>query len=40
VCAMGAAAYFGSLWLLGFRAGDFNRRDVKVDAGASTDVGT
>ena len=28
VCAAGAAAYFGALWLLGFRLADFNRRDV------------
>ena len=27
VCAAGAAAYFGALWLLGFRLADFNRRD-------------
>jgi len=25
VCAAGAAAYFGALWLLGFRLTDFNR---------------
>jgi putative peptidoglycan lipid II flippase len=28
VCAAGAAAYFGALWLLGFRLADFNRRDI------------
>ena len=27
VCAAGAAAYFGALWLLGFRFADFNRRE-------------
>ena len=32
VCAAGAAAYFGALWLLGFRPADFNRRDVRADA--------
>ncbi len=31
VCAAGAAAYFGALWLLGFRPADFNRRDVATD---------
>ena len=31
VCAAGAAAYFGALWLLGFRLADFSRRDVKAD---------
>jgi putative peptidoglycan lipid II flippase len=31
VCAAGAAAYFGALWLLGFRITDFNRRDVRAD---------
>ena len=28
VMAAGGAAYFGALWLLGFRLRDFNRRDV------------
>ena len=28
VCAAGAAAYFGALWLLGFRVADFNRGDA------------
>jgi len=28
VVAAGASAYFGTLWLLGFRLADFNRRDV------------
>ena len=37
VCAAGAAAYFGALWLLGFRLADFNRRDVSVDGGAMTE---
>jgi putative peptidoglycan lipid II flippase len=27
VCAAGVAAYFGALWLLGFRLADFNRGD-------------
>jgi putative peptidoglycan lipid II flippase len=31
VCAAGAAAYFGALWLLGFRLDDFNRRDVSAE---------
>ena len=31
VCAAGAAAYFGALWLLGFRLADFNRRDIAAD---------
>ena len=31
VCAAGAGAYFGALWLLGFRFADFNRRDVAAD---------
>ncbi len=31
VCAAGAAAYFGALWLLGFRLADFNRRDIATD---------
>jgi putative peptidoglycan lipid II flippase len=33
VCAAGAAAYFGALWLLGFRVADFNRRDIMPEAG-------
>ncbi len=33
VCASGAAAYFGALWLLGFRLADFNRRDAAVGPG-------
>ena len=33
VCAAGAITYFGALWLLGFRMADFDRRDIKVDAG-------
>jgi putative peptidoglycan lipid II flippase len=28
VCTAGAAAYFGALWLLGFRLADFNRREA------------
>ena len=31
VCAAGAAAYFGALWLLGFRLADFNRRDIAAE---------
>jgi hypothetical protein len=27
VVGAGASAYFGSLWLLGFRLADFNRRE-------------
>jgi putative peptidoglycan lipid II flippase len=30
VVAVGAAAYFATLWLLGFRLADFNRRDVEA----------
>ena len=30
VCGAGAAAYFGALWLLGFRMRDFNRRELKA----------
>ncbi len=30
VCVAGAAAYFASLWLLGFRVADFNRRDAET----------
>ena len=29
----GAAAYFGALWLLGFRLADFNRRDISATRG-------
>jgi putative peptidoglycan lipid II flippase len=38
VCAAGAAAYFGALWLLGFRFADFDRRDIKPDATAAADA--
>jgi putative peptidoglycan lipid II flippase len=38
VCAAGALAYFGSLWLLGFRVADFNRRDVHAEAAPSSDL--
>lgn len=31
VCGAGAAAYFGALWLLGFRLADFDRRDFKAE---------
>jgi len=27
IIAAGAVAYFGSLWLVGFRLADFNRRE-------------
>ncbi len=33
VCALGAAAYFGALWLLGFRFADLDRRDVDAGPG-------
>ncbi len=33
VCAAGAAAYFGALWLLGFRLADFNRRELRRPSG-------
>jgi putative peptidoglycan lipid II flippase len=40
VCGAGAVAYFGALWLLGFRPADFNRGDVKPDvAGAAETIG-
>ena len=38
VCAAGAGAYFGALWLLGFRFADFNRRDVAADGTPATDT--
>jgi hypothetical protein len=38
VCAAGAGAYFGALWLLGFRIADFNRQDIAADGGAATDA--
>ncbi len=31
VCAAGAVAYFASLWLLGFRIADFNRRESDTE---------
>lgn len=34
VCAAGAAAYFGALWLLGFRVADFNRGGLESEGGA------
>jgi len=34
VCAAGAAAYFGALWLLGFRLGDFSRVDAATPPAA------
>ncbi|MET0682910.1 MAG: murein biosynthesis integral membrane protein MurJ [Casimicrobiaceae bacterium] len=38
VCAAGAGAYFGALWLLGFRFAHFNRRDVAADRTVATDI--
>jgi len=35
VCAAGAAAYFGALWLLGFRYADFDRREAEADPAAA-----
>jgi len=35
VCAAGAGAYFGALWLLGFRLADFNRSDVTAPRAAT-----
>jgi putative peptidoglycan lipid II flippase len=40
VCAAGAAAYFGALWLLGFRLADFDQGDIKPDAPSAADVET
>ncbi len=34
VCAAGAIAYFGALWLLGFRLSDFDRREAEADLSA------
>ena len=39
VVAAGAAAYFGSLWLLGFRLRDFSRRDDVPPPGPPLDDG-
>src|SRR5262249_37869730 len=39
VCAVGAAAYFGALWLLGFRLSDFDRREAEIDPSAAIDTG-
>jgi putative peptidoglycan lipid II flippase len=36
VCMAGAAAYFGALWLLGFRLADFNRREADVAPAPAT----
>jgi putative peptidoglycan lipid II flippase len=38
VCAAGALAYFASLWLLGFRVADFNRRDAHAEAVPPSDL--
>jgi putative peptidoglycan lipid II flippase len=32
VCLAGAGAYFGALWLLGFRLADFNRSEIEAEA--------
>jgi putative peptidoglycan lipid II flippase len=37
VVAAGAAAYFATLWLLGFRLADFDRRDVEAGAAGPAD---
>ncbi|HVN34182.1 MAG TPA: murein biosynthesis integral membrane protein MurJ [Casimicrobiaceae bacterium] len=34
VCAAGAGAYFGALWLLGFRIADFDRREAHGEEAA------
>ncbi len=36
VCVVGAGAYFGALWLLGFRFADFDRREVEAEVGPVT----
>ena len=36
--AAGALAYFASLWLLGFRVADFNRRDAHLEAAPPSDL--
>jgi putative peptidoglycan lipid II flippase len=38
VCAAGAIAYFASLWLLGFRVADFNRREAHAEPSAPGDL--
>jgi putative peptidoglycan lipid II flippase len=38
VCAAGAVVYFASLWLLGFRITDFNRREMRSEAEAPGDL--
>mgnify|MGYP003693881835 CR=1 FL=1 len=38
VCAAGAVVYFASLWLLGFRLADFNRREMRSEAEAPGDL--
>jgi putative peptidoglycan lipid II flippase len=38
VCAAGAGAYFASLWLLGFRVADFNRREAPSQPGLPGDL--
>jgi putative peptidoglycan lipid II flippase len=40
VCAAGVAAYFGALWLLGFRLADFSRRDISADPPAAPEAET
>ncbi len=39
VCAAGGAAYFGALWLLGFRLSDFDLREAEADPTAAIDPG-
>jgi len=39
VCAAGAGAYFGALWLLGFRLADFDRREAEAEPGSVVDAG-
>ena len=39
VCMAGGAAYFGALWLLGFRLSDFDRRETEIDPAAGIDSG-
>ncbi len=38
VCAAGAVVYFASLWLLGFRIADFNRREMRSEAETPGDL--
>jgi putative peptidoglycan lipid II flippase len=38
VCAAGAGAYFATLWSLGFRIADFNRREEHADEATQGDL--